>query len=94
MFATIWTCTHEWSLISIRPTALTFAECHHAFSCSSALTRSTIAFSFALFRAGTLIRIRAVASTGVRRVSVSASGDAGCSIRFSVVSSSGIVGPY
>ncbi len=40
MFATIWMCTQEWSLISRRTTALTFATCHHAFSCLSSLTRS------------------------------------------------------
>ena len=28
MFATIWTCTHEWSLIWSRATALTFETCH------------------------------------------------------------------
>ena len=28
MFVTIWMCTHEWSLISSRTTALTFATCH------------------------------------------------------------------
>ena len=30
MLATIWMCTQEWSLISIRTTAFTFATCHHA----------------------------------------------------------------
>ena len=38
MFATIWTCTHEWSLIWSRTTAFTFATCHHALICGSALT--------------------------------------------------------
>ena len=28
MFVTIWMCTHEWSLISIRATAFTFETCH------------------------------------------------------------------
>ena len=28
MFVTIWMCTQEWSLISIRATAFTFATCH------------------------------------------------------------------
>ena len=42
MFVTIWMCTHEWSLISMRATAFTFATCHHAFSCLSAFTRSTM----------------------------------------------------
>ena len=40
MFVTIWMCTQEWSLISIRATALTFATCHQPLSWSSALTRS------------------------------------------------------
>ena len=28
MFVTIWMCTQEWSLISRRTTAFTFATCH------------------------------------------------------------------
>ena len=28
MFVTIWMCTQEWSLISIRATAFTFETCH------------------------------------------------------------------
>ena len=36
MLVTIWMCTHEWSLIWSRTTALTFATCHHALSCGSA----------------------------------------------------------
>ena len=40
MFVTIWMCTHEWSLISIRTTAFTFATCHQPLSWSSRLTRS------------------------------------------------------
>src|ERR687895_205668 len=39
MLATIWMWTHEWSLISSRATAFTFATCHQAFSCRSSLTR-------------------------------------------------------
>ena len=35
MFVTIWMCTQEWSLISIRATAFTFETCHHALSCLS-----------------------------------------------------------
>ena len=41
MLATIWMCTQEWSLIPSRLTAFTFETCHHAFSPSSALTRSS-----------------------------------------------------
>ena len=40
MFVTIWMCTQEWSLISIRATAFTFATCHQALSWRSRLTRS------------------------------------------------------
>ena len=39
MFVTIWMCTQEWSLICSRRTAFTFATCHSAFRCSSALAR-------------------------------------------------------
>src|SRR6266545_2644531 len=88
MLATIWMCTHEWSLISSRTTALTFAECHHAFSCLSSLTRSTSARRFRFPRTGTLMRICSTASAGVRRVSRRASSGIGCSIRCSVSLSS------
>src|SRR5438128_2565784 len=81
MLATIWMCTHEWSLIPRRLTAFTFATCHHAFRPSSALTRSSTLRSFALRCAGTLIRICAAASRGERRASRSASAEAGSSIR-------------
>src|SRR5687768_2590793 len=84
MFATIWMCTHEWSLISSRATALTFATCHHALRCVSPLTRWTSVRSLRLPRAGTLIRIRATASAGVSRTSRSASSEAGDSIRSSI----------
>src|SRR5437763_3140287 len=84
MFETICTWTHEWSLIRIRATALTFAACHHAFSCASSFTRSRIRRSFRFPRTGTLMRICATASAGVRRVSRSASAETGCSIRCSV----------
>src|SRR4051794_5808569 len=84
MFATIWMCTQEWSLISIRATAFTFATCHHALSCVSAFTRSTSVRSLRLPRSGTLIRICATASAGVRRISRVASAETGCSIRPSV----------
>ena len=46
MFVTIWMCTQEWSLISMRTTAFTFATCHQPFSCLSALARSTMRRSF------------------------------------------------
>src|SRR6476659_6264354 len=84
MLVTIWMCTHEWSLISIRATAFTFETCHQPFSCLAALTRSIRVRSFRLPRTGTLIRIRSTASEGVSRTSRSASSDAGCSIRYAV----------
>ena len=90
MFVTIWMCTQEWSLISIRATALMFETCHQPLSWSSALTRSMSVRSLRLPRTGTLIRIRATASAGVRRVSCSASSETGCSIRSSVSLSSAI----
>ena len=62
MFVTIWMCTQEWSLISMRATALTFATCHQPFSWRSALTRSTSVRSLRLPRTGTLMRIRSTAS--------------------------------
>ena len=77
MFVTIWMCTQEWSLISIRVTAFTFATCHQAFSWSSRLTRPITRRSFSLRRTGTLIRIRATASAGVSRASRSASAGIG-----------------
>ena len=46
MFATIWMCTHEWSLISIRATALTLATCHQPLTWSSLFTRSITVRSF------------------------------------------------
>src|SRR5919198_1535483 len=84
MFATICACTHEWSLMRMRPTAFTFAACHHAFSCASSLTRSSRRRSLRVPRTGTLIRICATACAGVSRVSRSASAETGCSIRSSV----------
>src|SRR3954464_3674182 len=84
MFVTIWMCTHEWSLISIRATAFTFETCHQPLSCLSAFTRSTIVRSLRLPRTGTLIRIRSTASDGVSRASRSASSAAGGSIRSAV----------
>ncbi len=88
MFATIWMCTHEWSLISIRTTALTFETCHHAFSCLSAFARSSTRRSFRLPRTGSRISIPATASAGVRRVSRTASAETGSSMRCSVSLSS------
>src|SRR5438270_11275599 len=87
MLATIWTCTHEWSLMSIRTTALPFAACHQPLSWGSAFARSITVRSLRLPRAGTLMRIWATASAGVRRVSRSASAETGCSIRSSVFGS-------
>src|SRR3954471_19203306 len=84
MFVTIWMCTHEWSLISIRATAFTFETCHQPFNCLSALTRSTSWRSFRFPRTGTLIRIRSIASVGVSLASCSASAATGCSIRSAV----------
>src|SRR2546430_12812086 len=84
MFETIWMCTQEWSLIRIRATAFTFAACHQPLSCVSALTRSSSRRSLRLPRTGTLIFISATAWVGVRRVSRSASAEAGCSILSSV----------
>ena len=84
MFATIWMCTHEWSLISIRATAFTFATCHQPLSCVSLLTRSSSLRSLRLPRTGTLIFIWRTAWSGVSRVSRSASSETGCSIRSSV----------
>ena len=81
MFVTIWMCTQEWSLISIRATAFTFETCHQPFSWWSSLTRSISVRSLRLPRTGTLIRIRSIASAGVRRASRSASAATGCSIR-------------
>ena len=37
MLVTIWMCTQEWSLISIRATAFTFETCHQAFSWTSSV---------------------------------------------------------
>ena len=52
MFVTIWMCTHEWSLISIRATAFTFATCHQPLSWSSLFTRSITVRSFRFARTG------------------------------------------
>ena len=81
MFVTIWMWTHEWSLISMRTTALMFAACHHAFSCLSALTRSTSVrrLRFAAHRHVDPHLLDRLA--GVSRVSRSASSETGCSIR-------------
>ena len=84
MFVTIWMCTHEWSLISMRATAFTFETCHHPFSCLSSFTRSISVRSLRLPRTGTRIRIRSTASAGVSRTSRSASAATGCSIRSAV----------
>ena len=65
MLATIWTCTHEWSLICSRTTAFTFETCHHALICVSALTFSSTRRSLRLPRAGTRSCIGSTASAGV-----------------------------
>ena len=81
MFATIWMCTQEWSLISIRTTAFTFATCHQPFSCLSSFTRSSSFRSFRLPRTGRLMCIFSTACAGVSRVSRTASSEIGSSIR-------------
>ena len=87
MFVTIWMCTQEWSLISMRATALTFATCHQPLSWSSSLTRSITVRSLRFARTGTWIRIRVTASAGVSRVSRSASSETGSSMRSSITDS-------
>ena len=86
MFATIWMCTQEWSLIWSLAMALTFETCQSAFSSVSWLTRSRIDRSLRLPRAGTRIRICATACAGVMRASRSSSAAGGAS---SMISSSG-----
>ena len=87
MFVTIWMWTQEWSLISSRATAFTFATCHQPFSWSSRFTRPISRRSFSLRRTGTLIRIRATASVGVSRTSRSASTGIGSGIASSISAS-------
>ncbi len=72
MFVTIWTCTHEWSLICRRVTAFTFAACQSAFSEVSWLTRSTTSRRVRLPRAGRVTRMSRTASAGVMRAPRSA----------------------
>ena len=88
MFVTIWMCTQEWSLISMRTAALTLATCHQAFSCLSSLARPISVRSLRLPRTGTLMRMCSTAADGGSRVSRSASGERGWSIRSSVSRSS------
>src|SRR6266850_903797 len=90
MLVTIWMCTQEWSLISSRTAALTFATCHQPLSWSSWLTRSITRRSFWLPRSGTRIRICLIASVGASRVSRWASADTGSSIRPCVFGSSSL----
>ena len=52
MLVTIWMCTQEWSLISMRATAFTFETCHQPLSCVSSLTRSISVRSLRLPRTG------------------------------------------
>ena len=89
MLTTIWMCTQEWSLIFIRATALTFETCHHAFSCGSLLARSRTRRSLRLPRSGRRIRMPAIASAGVSRVSRTASAETGPSMRCSISGSIG-----
>ena len=81
MFATIWMCTHEWSLISMRTTAFTFVTCHQPFSCLSSFTRSISLRSLRLPRTGRLMCIFSTACAGVSLVSRTASSEIGSSIR-------------
>ncbi len=90
MFVTIWMWTHEWSLIPMRATALTFETCHQPFSWLSALTRSTIWRSFRFPRSGTRMRIDSTACAGVSRVSRSASAETGSSMRSCVSGSTSL----
>ena len=84
MFATIWMCTHEWSLIWSRTTALTFETCHQPLSSGSAFARSRTRRNLRFPRSGSRIRMCSTASAGVSRASRTASADAGSSIRASV----------
>ena len=82
MFVTIWMCTHEWSLISSRTAAFTFATCHQPLSWSSRFTRLDHPPRASRCRA----RGRGSASarrprSGVSRVSRSASAGIGSSDR-------------
>ncbi len=88
MLATIWMCTQEWSLISSRTTALTFATCHQPLSSRSAFARSSTRRSFRLPRSGSRIRMCSTASAGVSRASRTASADGGSSMRASISGSS------
>src|SRR4051812_2710016 len=88
MLATIWMCTQEWSLISIRTAALTLATCHQALSCLSSFACPISVRSLRLPRTGTLMRMCSTAAEGGSRVSRSASGERGWSIRSSVSRSS------
>ena len=87
MFATIWMCTHEWSLISRRATAFTFATCHHAFSSVSVSTRDQRP-ELPVAAGGDVDFRPRDRPAGVRRTSRSASSETGCSIRSSVSGSS------
>ncbi len=82
MFVTIWMCTQEWSLISMRATALTFATCHQPLSCVVLVDavdhRSQLAVRAHRHADA---HLRAPLPRGVMRVSRSASAETGCSIR-------------
>ena len=90
MFVTIWMCTQEWSLISMRTVAFTFATCHQPFSVLSALTRSNSVRSFLFARSGRVDAHLVDRLRRGRRVSFSACSEIGCSIRSSVCLSSAI----
>src|SRR3954447_10930257 len=94
MLVTIWMCTHEWSLISIRATAFTFATCHQPLIWSSLFTRSITVRSFLFARTGTRILICLTASAGVSLVSRAASSETGSSMRSCVSGSNSTRQPY
>ena len=71
----------------MRATALTFETCHHAFSWGSLLTRSSTRAACGCHAPGSRIRIPAIASAGVRRVSRTASAETGPSMRCSISAS-------
>ena len=93
MLVTIWMCTQEWSLISSRAAALTFETCHQRLELVVAVDALDHRRELPVRRAsGTLIRIWAIASVGVRRASRSASAETGSSMRPWVSASSGVSG--
>ena len=65
MLSTIWTWTQEWSDMPSR-SEVTWAMCHQARTCASALTPSSSASSLRLPRVGARTGADAIASAGVR----------------------------